>query len=73
MPISTTKRLTTKTGPGQRTTAVPTLRQKRLCAGLFDSYSPILLPRNSTAGPRVTAITTTTIMPIATGAPMVAK
>ncbi len=73
MPISTTNRLATKMGAGQRTTAVPTRRQNRLCGGRLDSYSPTRLPRNSTAGPSVTAIATTTIMPIATGAPMVLK
>jgi hypothetical protein len=39
----------------------------------LDSYKPTLLPRKSTAGPSVTAISTTTIMPIATGAPIVLK
>src|SRR3954466_3128666 len=73
MPISTMNRLATNTGAGQRTTAVPTLRQNRLWGGRLDSYRPARLPRYNTAGPSVTAMATTTTMPIATGAPMVAK
>ena len=66
-------RLATRIGAGQRTTATPTRRQNRLRGGLFDSNSPTRLPRKRMAGPRVTEITTTTTMPIATGAPMVVK
>src|ERR1700738_4966928 len=73
MPISTTNRLATKIGAGQRTTAIPTRRQNLLVGGLFDWNNPTRLPRNRTAGPSVTADATTTIMPIATGAPMVLK
>ncbi len=73
MPISTTNRLATKIGAGQRTTAVPIRRQNLLCGGRLDSYNPTRLPRKSTAGPSVTAIATTTSMPIATGAPIVEK
>ena len=72
MPISTTAGSTAKTGAGQRTTAVPTRRQNRpRLAARLDSNRPNLLPTKMTAGPSVRPASTTTSMPIATGAPMV--
>ena len=40
MPISTTNKLATRIGAGQRTTAVPTRRQNRLRAGRLDFEQP---------------------------------
>ena len=73
MPMSTTNRLTTKIGAGQRTTAVPTFAKTGSGRAVWTRRARPWLPRNSTAGPSVTAINTTTTMPIATGAPMVLK
>ena len=72
MPTRTTAALTARIGTGQRTTAVPTRRHRRpLLAATLDSKRPNLLPKKTMAGPSVTPASTTTSMPIATGAPMV--
>ena len=56
-------------GPGQRTTAAPTLRQNRTRMARLGSRPPILLTAVTTAGPSVSAAMTTTSMPIASGIP----
>ncbi len=67
MPIITMMPLATKIGPGQRTTEVPTLRHSvdwRVC---LVSSSLNFAATVTTAGPRVSATTTTTSIPIETG------
>ena len=56
-------------GAGQRTTAVPTRRQRRVFILRFGSKMPNRLPIAMTAGPNVNAANTTTNMPMASGKP----
>ena len=61
------------TGPGQRTSMVPILRQNRIRIGRLGSNSPNRLAMVITAGPRVNATATATTMPTAQGTPSVWK
>ncbi|SIL96730.1 Uncharacterised protein [Mycobacteroides abscessus subsp. abscessus] len=61
--------VTARIGPGQRTMAVPTLRQVRFLMVRLDSSSPNFVATRSTEGPMVSDAATTTNMPMAHGTP----
>ena len=66
-------RLTTRTGPGHRTTAVPMRRQVRVRIERRGSSSPNSDATVSTAGASVSAATSATATPMAAGGPMLWK
>ena len=68
-PISDSAIVAARMGPGQRTTAVPTFRQPRMRMVRLGSSRPNRVATVITAGPRVSAANTTTIMPTASGIP----
>src|ERR1700752_901163 len=72
-PITAIAHVTTMIGLGQRTTAVPTLRQPRVESARFGSNRPTLDPTTTTAGASVSAANTITNSAIAQGNPMVWK
>ena len=60
-------------GPGHRTTAAPILRHPRTRMARLGSSSPNRLADTMIALPRVSAVITTTLIPIANGTPRVWK
>ncbi|SKS18614.1 Uncharacterised protein [Mycobacteroides abscessus subsp. abscessus] len=72
-PSSAMIMVTARIGPGQRTMAVPTLRQVRFLMVRLDSSSPNFVATSSTAGPMVSDAATTTSMPMAHGTPKDSK
>ena len=63
----------TRTGPGQRTIAVPMRRQPRVRMARLGSNSPMWLPMTMTAGVRVSEATRVTRMPRPAGRPRLWK
>lgn len=72
-PITAIAAVTTMIGLGQRTTAVPTLRQPRTSIARLGSNRPNREPTARIAGARVSAANTMTTIAIAQGNPMVWK
>ena len=65
--------MATRIGPGHRTMAAPILRHPRTRIVRFGSNSPNRLAATTMALPAVSAVITTTLIPIANGTPMVWK